>query len=126
MICPVSGPKRCRSVITLCVLLAGVSSAACSSDSDSDKSAAASKEYCEAIQTFYDVASPYVNSTVPAEAGTQMGEALVAAAKVAPQAVAPAIAQTLAGDEYARDDFNAFNESECNIDTAALRFETAP
>ena len=126
MICPVSGPKRFRSVITLCVLLAGVSLAACSSDSDSDKSASASKEYCEAIQSYYDVASPFVNSTVPRETADQMGEALVAAARVAPEAVAPALAQSLAGDEYAQDNFNAFNRSECNIDTATLRFEIAP
>jgi hypothetical protein len=131
MICPVSGPRRRRSVITHCVLLSGVllsgvSLAACSSDSDSSSSSSTSAAYCEAIQTFYDTASPYVNSTLPPQVGDQMGAKLVDAAKVAPEGVGPALAQTLAGDEYARDNFDAFNKSECNVDTASLRFEPTP
>jgi hypothetical protein len=124
MITAVEGLQR-RIWLAVGALVAGVALVACSSDSDSSSSGS-KDQYCEALQVFYDTASPYVASTVPPDVGDQLGAELVAAARVAPPRAASALARVLGGDTYARDDFDQYNRSECDIDTSSIRFADAP
>lgn len=94
---------------------------ACSSDSDSSSSS--SKEYCEAIQRLDETTAPYATaSTFPPEVATEVGEELLAALKAAPPPMQAALGRAILDDDtYARSDFDAYNESECNIDTSTIR-----
>lgn len=118
--------KRLGPALVLVVLGLAPVLAACSSDDGDGDSANANtpapskEEYCDAIRELRDEWAPYLGSTLPDETVTRLQELVVRAARVAPSDVRGDFTRSLLGDSYARDNVDAYNQRECNVDTSSL------